>query len=196
VQVKTFDHLIGSAATLSEQLSPLRSGLTDVAKQHRVNGLRQIPRVIGFLKKAHREVSKWKLGDLEGKDLKRRIRRTYRRGRSTLDLAIAAGDTETFHTWRKLVKQLWYQLRITNRFWTDRAVPLIAEIGAIGELAGEERDLTILSGTIRHGAKSAASLELLDLIEARRSQLRAKAVSTGEIFYEKKPKAFVEGLDL
>ena len=196
VQVQTLDLALETANLPSEPFASLRSGLADIAKQRRANDWRQIPRVMGFLEKALKSVPDWPLDPLGGKDLRRRIRRTYRRGRTTLDLCMENDDLANFHTWRKLAKQLGYQLRITARFWSDSAGHLLTGINEIGEIAGQERDLTLLIQTMKQGPKTHASEEVIRIIEGLLPKLRQQALLEGTRFYEAKPKLFVESLDL
>lgn len=196
VQLQTLDLLLVESHRAPDQFASLRGGLADVAKQRRINDVRQIPRVIASLEHVRKGVPEWPLDALGGKDLRRRIRRTYRRGRTTLDLCTATRDPDAFHIWRKLVKQLWYQLRITSPYWPGKAEDLIAATGKIGNLAGTERDHTLLALTLAAGPKSQESKLLQERIGKILPGLRKEALVEGETFYSPKPKAFVAELDL
>ncbi len=196
VQVLSLDVALEAAGLPAEQFSSLRSGLADIAKQRRSNDWRQVPRIMGFLEKALKTVPEWPLDGLGGKDIRRRIRRTYRRGRTTLDLCLERPEPVLFHNWRRLVKQLGYQIRITQRFWPDSAEALILSINKIGELAGQEHDYSLLVQTMKHGPKNRTSEEAIALIDGLIPTLHRKAVEEGKRLYEAKPKIFVETLDL
>ena len=196
VLLNTFDHLIEKTTESQDQFASLRDGLVDQARQCRSNSSRQIPHVIRLLKRIHQSIPEWSLGKLKGQDLRRRIRRTYRRGRITLEHCATSGDNEQFHTWRKSVKQLWYQLRLTSRHWPDDAKALMMEIGAIGESAGTERDLTLLSHWLGNGPKTSSSNLLQGTLASLLPELRKSAISAGNDFYRVKPRQFVSALDL
>jgi CHAD domain-containing protein len=196
VQVMTLDLLLEEEGLNPEDYSGIRSGLADIAKQRRLNGIRQIPRVVSSLKKARKKIPDWHIGSLDSKDLRRRIRRTYRRGRTTLELCQFNHDPDLFHLWRKLLKQLWYSIRITEKFWPDEGVKLTGELELIGELAGKERDLTLLLETLKHWPKSKTTNHLVHVIRERLPVLRKNALDFGKSFYEMRPKDFVESLDL
>jgi CHAD domain-containing protein len=196
VQVMTLDLFLEEEGLDPEDYAGIRAGLSDIAKQRRINDSRQIPRVIEFLKKARDKVPDWHIGSLESKDIRHRIRRTYRRGRTTLDLCQINGDPELFHSWRKLLKQLWYSIRITSRFWPDKGVKMISELEKIGDVAGKERDLHLLLTTLQHGPKSKATSHLIQVIREKLPILRQEATLAGLSFYEAKPKAFIAQLDL
>jgi CHAD domain-containing protein len=195
VQVETLDLLLENEALPQEEFLTLRYGLTDTAKQRHRNDLRQIPRVQKLLNQALLSVADWHVDAIVSKDLKRRIRRTYRVGKKSLELCFRNKDPEYFHTWRKRVKQLWYQLRITADFWPKNACPLIHVTGSIGALAGEERDLTLLATTIREGTKSDATARITVVIETLLPKLRKKAIAKGLKFYRDSPKAFADPMD-
>jgi len=196
VQVQTLDLLMETVGLMPEDFSSVRAGLADIAKQRRTNDIRQIPRVRESLEEALRSVNKWLLDPLQGKDVSRRIRRSYRRGRSLLDLCQVHNDPETFHSLRKTVKQLWYSIRITSEFWPAQAADLTHELGLIGELAGKERDFTLLSITLRQGPANKAAHHLIAMLDEELPKLRRATLTAALSFYEQKPKAFVEFLDL
>lgn len=191
VHLETFDHLLKKADLPATQLMSLRAGFADVAKQRRIHDIRRIPKVIATLRQIGKGVADWPIDDLNAKDLRRRIRSTYRRGRTALDLCSSTDDLEEFHFWRKLVKQLWYQLRITAPYWPRNAEELIAASGRIGHLAGTERDYTLLRATLAKGPKSKGSKLLQERIADLLPRLRKEAMKAGEIFYTEKPRSFV-----
>jgi len=196
VQVQTLDLLMETEGLMPEDFSSVRAGLADIAKQRRVNDIRQIPRVRESLGEALRSVNKWLLDPLQGKDVRRRIRRSYRRGRSLLDLCHVNDDPETFHSFRKSVKQLWYSIRITSQFWPELGADLIHELGLIGELAGKERDFTLLSMTLRQGPANKAAHHLIAMLKEELPKLRRATLTAASTFYEPRPKAFVGSLNL
>jgi CHAD domain-containing protein len=195
VLVLTLDSLLEQTGLPPDDYASLRAGLADVAKQRRKNGARRIPGVLASLRKLRDSAEYWPLDDLESKDLKRRIRRSYRRGRAALDVCRATPDPDHFHLWRKQVKELWYQLRITAPYWKDGAVDLIKATGRIGQLAGDERDLTLLGESLRLGPQGRTNSLLLGKIAGLLPSLRRDAVREGHAFYEKRPRHFVEDLE-
>jgi CHAD domain-containing protein len=196
VQVETLDLILESNGFDPKECSGIRAGLADIAKQRRINDARNIPKVIATLKKTLAAVSEWPSDSLDGKDLIRRVRRVYRRGRTTLELCSLNDDPELFHTWRKLLKQLWYSLRVTVKFWPDDSIRLIEELELIGESAGKERDLALLAETLKHGPKNQTSARILQAIGEKIPKLRKKAIDDGLRFYEPKPKAFTAVMNL
>lgn len=196
VQVLSLDLALETAGYPPEHFSYLRSGLADIAKQRRANDWRQVPRIMGFLEKALKTIPDWPIDSLGGKDIRRRIRRTYRRGRTTLELCLESPDLELFHTWRSLVKQLGYQMLITQKFWAYSAEDLISSINRIGEIAGREHDFSMLLQTMKQGPKNRASEEAISLIQGQMPALHKEALEEGKRFFETKPKLFVELLDL
>ena len=90
------------------------------------------------------------------------------------------------------MKQLWYALRITCKFWPADAADLIGELGLIGELAGRERDLSLLCETLRQGPRNRGSLTLIPELERQLPDLRLAALTGAARFYREKPKVFAE----
>ena len=195
VRVRTLDSLLERANLPVERYASLREGLAGLAGRERLNAVGRIPEVLQCLRILRDLVAEGPWEDLHGKELKRRLRRTYRRGRISLELCRTKPDPEAFHRWRKQVKQLWYQLRITSEYWSSGAADLIETTGKIGELAGEERDLTLLAETLARHPRRESTARLRKKISERRSMLRREAVKAGLSLYGKRPGIFVEALD-
>lgn len=196
VHLETFDALVREQGLNDQRLSTLRAGLMKLASRRRIKALPRINSVVATLGKIRDGAQTWPVHDLNAEELRKRIRLTYRRGRDSLELCAASGDPEHFHTWRKHVKQLWYQLRLTARFWSGNASKLIRQSGEIGELAGRERDLTLLKDTLGKGHAGNDSNRVMWMIEAELPRLRGEAIRKGKSFYRDSPKEFVSGLDL
>lgn len=192
VQVRMLDTALETEEMQPEDFVQIRAGLADIAKQSRINGVRQIPRVLASLSEAVSSIPGWPLEPLGPKEIRRRVRRIYRRGRSTLDLCRVSQDQDTFHLFRKQIKQLWYALRITCRFWPADGEPLIGELELLGELAGRERDLSLLLMTLRHGPRNRGSLALIPALETRLPELKLAVLTGAGRFYEERPKVFAE----
>lgn len=196
VLLRTLDDLLEESGLSVDAFSSLRAGLADTAEQRRRNDSKRIPLVLGYLRKLRDSLEKWPFHKLQGGDLKNRIRRSYRRGRIALKLCSSTPDANAFHLWRKQVKLLWYQLRITAPFWKNQGADLIDTTGRIGELAGEERDLTLLGDALEPRAQHREIQLLRDRISSVLPSLRHQALEAGADFYASKPKSFVRDLDL
>lgn len=148
-------------------------------------------RVRETLEPARERVRGWPLGGLRKKDLARELRRSYRKGRRALRASREKpGDAEAFHAWRKRVKALWYHLRILQAHLHPSAGKAIAEIGAIGELAGEINDLAVLRAALSAHGDAPSAARLRAAIDRRLPELRRTAWERGAAFYGPKPGDF------
>jgi CHAD domain-containing protein len=196
VRVQSLDEVIRKAGLPAVRFDSIRSRLIDESGKRRSKDRRQIPRVERILREIRKTVPEWPLDKMDGKKIIRRVRRTYRRGRISLDLCSSSGNSVDFHAWRKLVKQLWYQLRITSHFWPDHALNRIRDIDLIGELAGKERDYTLLGKTLKRLQDAPCRTLLVNRINTIIVTLRKKSISEGFRFYEERPKVFVKKLSI
>jgi CHAD domain-containing protein len=196
VRVQSLDELIRKTSLSAVRFDPIRRRLSDASGKRRSKDRRQIPRVERILREIRKSIPSWPLDKMDGKKIIRRVRRTYRRGRIALDLCSSSGNSVDFHLWRKLVKQLWYQLRITSRFWPDHALNRIRDTDLIGELAGKERDYTLLGKRLIGLHNDPCSVLLVNRINKIIVTLRKKSISEGFRFYEERPKAFVKKLSI
>jgi CHAD domain-containing protein len=194
VRVQSLDELIRKTSLSAVRFDPIRRRLSDASGKRRSKDRRQIPRVERILREIRKSIPSWPLDKMDGKKIIRRVRRTYRRGRIALDLCSSSGNSVDFHLWRKLVKQLWYQLRITSRFWPDHALNRIRDTDLIGELAGKERDYTLLGKRLIGLHNDPCSVLLVNRINKIIVTLRKKSISEGFRFYEERPKDFVKKL--
>lgn len=196
VHLETLDQLLREHGLVDERHASLRDSLLKLASRRRMQTAPRIGKVIAALRSTGNAARTWPLGTLQSGDVITRIRRTYRQGRNALDLCTDSGEPDDFHTWRKLVKRLWYQLRLTALFWEGNADKVIGLAGAIGELAGRERDLTLLSETLRKSHGEASSRHMISIIEEELPGLRRKAIRKGRDLYHARPESFVKDLKL
>jgi len=194
VQVQTFDLILGSSNLNQDDFYSLREGLSDVFRQRSKNSVRLIPGIMDSLGRSLRAIDSWNLESFGVREIRRRLRRIYRRGRTALDLCMEDESQEVFHTFRKMVKQLWYAVRITSRYWPHDGEDLIRDLGCLGELVGKERDLKMLASALRSFSKSKATTNLLSRIESELPDLRHATMKRAFSFYELKPKIFIEAL--
>jgi CHAD domain-containing protein len=72
------------------------------------------------------------------------LERTFAGARAAERAARHAPDAESVHTWRKRVKDHWYQARLLRPIWPDMMQPTIAAADVLGEALGEYHDLSVL----------------------------------------------------
>ncbi len=104
------------------------------------------------------------------------------------------GTPESFHEWRKQVKYLRHQLEFMTPMWPGVLAEMAEQAHKLSDDLGDEHDLTVLRDKVQqHRDVVAADVDgLLALIDGRRRDLRAKAVSRGKQLYEEKPRAFAQ----
>ena len=77
------------------------------------------------------------------------LRRIHRRGRDTMQKALKKGDDESWHEWRKRVKDLWYALRILKPVASEQLSGAVDEASDLSDLLGDHNDLAVLAETVR-----------------------------------------------
>jgi CHAD domain-containing protein len=104
---------------------------------------------------------------------------------------------ETFHTWRKRTKTLWYALRLLE----DRLGPagrLLADLGRIQEWLGDDHNLTVLCSQLEtSGAENRSAAEraqIVQLAKRRQETLHLMALKVGVRLFKESPKAFARYL--
>jgi CHAD domain-containing protein len=145
------------------------------------------------LQSARGRLRHWPLSALENRDLIREIRRTYRKGRRALAIYRSEPGPETFHAWRKRVKELWYHLRMVRESLSPAARKRIDRLEAIGEIAGDAHDLIALRQRLEATAGVQSAL-LIGEIDVRLPEFYRGAVKKGERFYAAAPGDFARRL--
>lgn len=121
------------------------------------------------------------------------LHRSYARGRAALEKARSRPTVENLHEWRKRTKDLWYHLRLLKPFAPGIIGGAAKDADKLSKRLGDDHDLAILRAALERGA---GDLKVdvdavLELIDHRREQLQAEAMTLGQRLYAERPKAFV-----
>jgi CHAD domain-containing protein len=138
----------------------------------------------------------WPLDDLRGKQLRKCVQQTYKRGRQALRAAIEKTSTKNLHTFRKRAKELWYQLRILRPLAPAVFRELNDELRTIGEYLGQVHDLAFVAERLSSigSARKQGDRILNALIDSREKELVRTAIALGERFYAERPRQFARRL--
>lgn len=134
----------------------------------------------------------WPLDHLAIGDLCCALKESYRRGRKTYRTVSSEPTTENFHTWRKRVKEIWYQARILRNLNRIVLGEMAKATDALGEHLGDLHDLAFLRAWLEATEQipeEECSL-LLGLICIREGELETVALDLGARFFAEKPGAF------
>jgi CHAD domain-containing protein len=199
VMLGTLDRL--RAATGSELSSKVHSGLRRALKEHRrslegtaAGRRRTLNEARADLKEARSRVESWQLGEDAFGSIEPGLRRTYRRGRRSMQTAEQQPSTENLHEWRKRAKDHWYHLRLLRDSWPGPMGALADEADTLSECLGEDHDLAVLADAAREreGALGGpGGLEELErAVGRRRDELQSHALELGRRLYAEKSGAF------
>ncbi len=134
----------------------------------------------------------WPLDDLDCKELRKSVQKTYRRGRRALNVAIEKTNTKNLHTFRKRAKELWYQLRVLRPLAPAVFAELNDELKAIGQYLGQVHDLAFVAERLSAigSARKHGDRILNALIDSREKEIEQTAIALGERFYAERPRQF------
>lgn len=150
-----------------------------------------------LLVRARRHVDGWELhGDFDL--IAPGLRQTYVDGRRGLRVARRAGTDEAMHTWRRAVKNLWYQLRLLEATAPSVLSPAVGVLDELGEALGHDHDLAVTVARLESDAVGFGGAEAVGRVIAaarrRQAQVRVPALRMGATVYAEKPDAFVARL--
>jgi CHAD domain-containing protein len=135
----------------------------------------------------------WPLADLGVDDLAPGFKRSYRRGRKAMRAIDAAPSDEHFHAWRKRAKDHRYHLELLRDLWPAEVKARRAEVRILGDLLGDEHDLSVLRATLQAESERFGDGTglLLDLAGRQQGELRAKMWPLGLRLFAERPGALV-----
>src|SRR4030095_848602 len=88
---------------LTEEKARLRAAEKDVKR-----------RTVESLADTRRSSKKWDWNNVGSSAFETELLRSYKKARRTMRQSRDENRTETFHTWRKRIKTLWYALRLVE----------------------------------------------------------------------------------
>jgi CHAD domain-containing protein len=142
----------------------------------------------------------WPLHDLNWKQICGAVGKIYRRGQHALAKTIDNPEAESFHAWRKRVKDVWYQLRILQPLNRMVLQEMAHNAEVLGELLGREHDLDFLLTRLKKESGDEALADelaqLQKLIGKRCKRLRRDALELGRRFYAEPAKAFAKRISI
>jgi CHAD domain-containing protein len=204
ILVQSFDKLKPEFAAAS-----LRPALTLVAQhvQRRrrttltrlLNEGRAIEKTRAALRAARARVRRWRLRGNQWSALSPGFERVYAQGRKRFAAAYDDRSGESFHLWRKRVKDLTYQFRLLHGLWPKVMTTLADESSALADMLGDDHDLVILQLVIRNDLHETLGPDdrdaLVTGIDRRRAKLEADAEPLGRRLYADAPKACATRLE-
>ena len=142
----------------------------------------------------------WPLDCLSWKEICNAVCKIYRRGHRALAKAIDDPEPENFHSWRKRVKDVWYELRILQPLNRTVLEEMAHDAEVLGELLGTEHDLEFLRARLEKESGDEALTgeltQLQKLISKRCKRLRRDALELGRRFYAEPSKAFAKRISI
>ena len=202
VLLQTFDRLVEDLpAPRGDSLTKARGLLAErLEKQSRpFKGNGEADRLRRRLRKERRRVKRWKPPANQWRVVGRGFTDGYRRARRAMKQAYAgAGRTAdrdlAFHAWRRAVKAHRHQVHVLEAACPRRLKPRLDDLDKLGDLLGDEHDLTVLAQTLRRErscfAKPGDCDRVLATLADRRRQLRSVARPLGEKLFAERPRDF------
>ncbi len=132
-----------------------------------------------------------------GRHLVEALAACYRRGRRDWRMLLDGGSTEALHDWRKRVKRRHHITALVPVPTTVTTRSIQADLDDLGEILGEEHDLSLLADRLVSKADPMASAEretLLGRVAEQRRKLKKASLALGEELYGAKTRVFVEEL--
>ncbi len=118
------------------------------------------------------------------------LERTYRKGLAEFEGVRSSPSDRSFHSWRRRVKYLRYQLESL-----DAPAAIIEPFRTLGDDLGAEHDQTVLQSIAERHADLPAFTALVERSVDRRAELRRRAVSDGTGLFSAQPESFRHAIE-
>jgi len=156
--------------------------------------------VVRKLKALEKRLVKWRLQGIGWKQICGAVTDTYRRGRNLLAEALKKPKPENFHSWRREVKELWYQLRLLAPLNRVVLEAIARDARTLGELLGQQHDFIFLLSRLDQErsdeSMQSERVRLEKIIRKRCKKLQRDASELGRRFYAEAPKAFAKRISI
>jgi hypothetical protein len=189
VMIEVFDALVEKqqSAIGKEGLAGIRRGLVESMRS--ADSAKAAASALAGLEAARQRLDRWPIENAFADGLET----TYRRGRKMLRRARKNGHAQSYHDFRKRVKEHWYHMRLVG--------PRDSRTAGLKDLEswlGEHHNLTVLEEKLeknpeRFGDREAIEI-FLALAAAEQRKLAQDSIALGRRLYQQKPKQFVDGL--
>lgn len=139
----------------------------------------------------------WPLDQVKADDICCALQCFYRRASKGFRKCAGSKTTaETFHSWRKRVKDVWYQLLLLQNLNPTVMCELAEAAKTLGQRLGDLHDLEFFRARLAGDQTFPESerIILLALLAARERETQEIALDLGARFFAEKPKAFEKRL--
>jgi len=189
VMIEVFDALVEKQQPIigKERLAGIRRGLVESMRS--VDSGKAVAYALAALEAARQRLDRWPIENAFADGLET----TYRRGRKMLRRARKRGHAQSYHDFRKRVKEHWYHMRLVG--------PLDSRTASLKDLEswlGEHHNLAVLQERLEKNPESSGDREAIEiflaLAAAEQRKLAQDSIALGRRLYQQKPKQFVHGL--
>jgi CHAD domain-containing protein len=200
--IEVFDGLVDKYKDQlrKDALVCIRRGLENSKREteQAVDAGKTVQQAVATLRSERKRVKDWPL-KLDGFDaLAAGLKERYRRGRKAMAAAKKQQTPETFHEWRKRVKDHWYHVRLLESAWTDLLQAREGSLKNLETWLGDDHNLVVLCAKINEHPDffgEPADIQLFLALSAQfQKELRGNSLSLGERLYEEEPGQFTKNM--
>lgn len=200
--IEVFDGLIDKYKNnlRADALASVRQGLEKSKRvtEQTIDAAKTMQQAIVTLRSVRKRVKDWPLESDGFGSLAPGLTERYRRGRKAMAFARKYQTPESYHEWRKRVKDHWYHIRLLQSAWTEVFKARESSLKDLETWLGDDHNLVVLCAKIQQDPDlfgEAANLQLFQALSAQyQKELRESALSLGERLYEERSRPFTQGI--
>ncbi len=146
------------------------------------------------LARARRRARRWTKAGNDWASIGQGVVEQYRRCRERMAQAYQAESGQAFHDWRRSVKSHRHQVHSLLEIWPQELQSRVDELDRLGDLLGEEHDLTVFESALDRTPAAVVDPadrdELLAVLDRRRDQRRRQAQAIGSRLFRESAVTF------
>lgn len=151
------------------------------------------------IQNSYKRIKLWKIKGNGFKCLEGGLKKTYRRGKFAMKVALQNPTAENYHEWRKRVKYHYHHLELLTPIWESLLEKYTEEVHLLSDLLGYDHDLSLLEPNIICNEKYDLSAEIknqiIHSIYNKQEKLRLKTFNLGQKIYAEKPRYFIRRIE-
>jgi CHAD domain-containing protein len=158
---------------------------------------RTVAKVARILRDERQRLGEWALNARGFRAVEPGLEHSYRRARNAMRRAALEPNADHYHTWRRRVKDLWFQVRLLEPRCGNVLIGGQRDLEALDGLLGEYHNVVLLEeALVGEGLLSRRqTARALRVLRRSQAELRHRALSMAGRIFSVKPRRFVRGVE-
>jgi CHAD domain-containing protein len=154
---------------------------------------RVLPRVAALLRAERQRLHRWDLNTKGFRAIEAGLEKSVRRAREAMARAATNPTADHYHSWRRRVKDLWFEVRLIQPRCGNQLAPMQRRLETLDGVLGEYHNVVLVEQVLVTEAlvSRQQTARCLRLLRRYQAELRHRALSLGHRVFAEKPRRLV-----